>query len=59
MQMAPSPIKRDNANHWDGTTMDHFLTDLRDEKLFCISQVRRYRILQGAFSNSDIATTMV
>ena len=25
MQMAPSPIKRDKANHWDGTTMDIFL----------------------------------
>ena len=23
-----------------GTTMDSFLTDFRDEKLYCISQVR-------------------
>ena len=42
MQMAPSPIKRDNAdlNTGIGTTMDSYLTDFRDEKLYCISQVR-------------------
>ena len=55
MQMTPSPIKRDNADLYKlitgtRTTMGPFLTDYRDEKLNCISQVRRYlRILQGAF----------
>ena len=45
MQMAPSPIKRDNADLNElitgiGTTMDSYLTDFLDEKLYCISQVR-------------------
>ena len=45
MQMSPSPIKRDNVDMNKlitgiGTTMDSFLTDYRDEKLYCISQVR-------------------
>ena len=45
MQMTPSSIKRDNVdvnklNTGIGTTMDPFLTDFRDEKLYCISQVR-------------------
>ena len=43
--MPPSPIKRDNGDMNKistriGTTMDSFLTDFRDEKLYCISQVR-------------------
>ena len=38
MQMARSPIKRDNVDMNKlitgiGTTMDYFLTDFRDEKL--------------------------
>ena len=54
MQVTPSPIKRDTVDlnkliTGIGTIMD-FLTDIRDEKLYCISQVRSYlRILQGAF----------
>ena len=45
MQMTLSSIKRDNVNlnkllTGIGTTMDPFLTDFRDEKLNCISQVR-------------------
>ena len=54
MQITPSPIKRDNVDlnkliTGIGTTMDPFLTDFRDEKLYCISQVRCYlRRLQGA-----------
>ena len=45
MQMTPSPIKRDNVYLKKlitrmGTTMDSFLTDFRDEKLYSISQVR-------------------
>ena len=45
MQMTPSPIKRGNVDlnkliTGIGTTMDLFLTDFRDEKLYCISQVR-------------------
>ena len=45
MQMIPSPIKCDNADLNKliteiRTTVDHFLTDFRDEKLYCISQVR-------------------
>ena len=45
MQMTPSPIKCDNVDlnkliTGSGTTMDPFLTDLRDEKLYCNSQVR-------------------
>ena len=44
MQMTPSPSERDNADlnkliTGIGTTMDSFLTDFRDEKLYCISQV--------------------
>ena len=52
MQMTSSPIKSDNVDLSKlriGTTMDSFLTDFRDEKLYCISQVRYLRILQGAF----------
>ena len=42
--MTSSLIKRDNADLNKliigiGTTMDPFLTDFRDEKLYCISQV--------------------
>ena len=42
--MTPSPIKRDNVDlnkliTGIRTTMDPFLTDFRDEKLSCISQV--------------------
>ena len=38
MQMTASPTKRDNVDLNNlitgmGTTMDHFLTDFRDEKL--------------------------
>ena len=45
MQMTSSPIKHDNAGlnkliTGIGPTMDPFLTDFRDEKLYCISQVR-------------------
>ena len=45
MQMTQSPIKRGNVDlnkliTGIGTTMDPFLTDFRDEKLYCISQVR-------------------
>ena len=45
MQMTPIPIKRDNVDMnklitGTGTTMDAFLTDIREEKLYCISQVR-------------------
>ena len=47
MQMTPSPIKRDNADlnkliTGIRTTMDPVLrlTDFRDGKLYCISQVR-------------------
>ena len=45
MQMPLSPIKHDNEDlnkliTGIGTTMDHFLTDFPDEKLYCISQVR-------------------
>ena len=48
MQMTPSPIKRDNADlnkliTGIETTIDCFLTDFRDEKLYCISQVRWYQ----------------
>ena len=44
MQMISSPIKRDNADlnkliTGIGTTLDSVLTDFRDEKLYCISQV--------------------
>ena len=55
MQMTSSHIRRDNADlnkliTGSGTTMNSFLTDFRDEKLYCISQVRWYlKILQGAF----------
>ena len=55
MQMTSSSIKRDNVDLKKlitgiRTTMDPFLTGFRDEKLYCISQVRWYlRILQGAF----------
>ena len=55
MQMTPSPIKRDTVDLYKlitgiGTIMDPLLTDIRDEKLYCISQVRSYlRILQGKF----------
>ena len=42
MQMTPSPSKGDNADMNKlitgiGTTMDPFLTDFRDEKLYSIS----------------------
>ena len=50
--MKPSPVKRDNADLTKliTGTMDSFLTDFRDEKLYFILQVRCYlRILQGAF----------
>ena len=45
MQMTSSPIKRDNADlnkliTGNGTTVDSILTDFRDEKLYCILQVR-------------------
>ena len=45
MQMTSSPIKCDNADlnkliTGIRTAMDSFLTDFRDEKLYCISQVR-------------------
>ena len=45
MQMTPSIIKHDNADLNKliteiGTTMDSFLTDFCDEKLYCISQER-------------------
>ena len=44
MQMIPSLIKRDNADLNKligiGTTIDPFLTDFLDEKLYYISQVR-------------------
>ena len=45
MQMTPSLIKRDNVNlnkllTGIRTSMDPFLTDFGDEKLYCISQVR-------------------
>ena len=45
MQMTSSQIKRDNVDlnkliTGIGTTMDSFLTDFRDENLYCISQVR-------------------
>ena len=46
MQMTPSPFKRDNADLNKLITgigilyMDSFLTDFRDEKLYCISLVR-------------------
>ena len=45
MQMTPCPIKRDNADLNKlltviGTIMDSFLSDFRDKKLYCISQVR-------------------
>ena len=45
MQMTSGPIKRDNSDSNKlitgiGSTMDSFLTDNRDEKLYCISQVR-------------------
>ena len=44
MQKTPSPIKRDNENlnkllNGIGASMDPFLTDFRDEKLYCMSQV--------------------
>ena len=44
MQMTSSQIKRDNADlnkliTGIRTTMDSFLKDFRDEKLYCISQV--------------------
>ena len=47
MQMTPSPIKRDNVDMNKlitgiETTLDSFLTDFRDEKLYCISQIRLY-----------------
>ena len=42
--MTPNPNKRDNLDlnklDWYGTTMDPYLTDFRDEKFYCISQVR-------------------
>ena len=43
--MTPSPIKRENVElnkliTGIGTTIDPLLTDFRDEKLYCISQVR-------------------
>ena len=43
--MTQSPIKRDNVDlnkliTGMGTTMDPFLRDFRDEKLYCIIQVR-------------------
>ena len=43
--MTPNPIKRDNADlnkliTGIGTTMYPFLTYFRDEKLYCILQVR-------------------
>ena len=45
MQMTSSPIKPDNADlnkliTGIGTTMDSFLADFRDEKLYYVSQVR-------------------
>ena len=45
MKTTPSPIKRDNVDLSKlitgiGTTMEPFLTDFRDEKLYCIAQVR-------------------
>ena len=45
MQMTPIPVKRDNEDlnkllTGIGATMDPFLTDFRDEKVYCISQVR-------------------
>ena len=44
MQMTPSPIKRDKVDlnkliTGSGTTMDPFLTDFGDERLYCISQL--------------------
>ena len=62
--MTSSPIKRDNADlnkliTGIRTSMDSFLTDFPDGKLYCISQVRYLRILQGYFSNSETATRMV
>ena len=54
-ELTPSPIKRDDIEVSKliigiRATMDPFLTDFRVEKLYCISQVRRYLgILQGAF----------
>ena len=44
-ELTPSPIKRDNIDLSKlitgiMTTMGPFLTDFRDEKLYCISQVR-------------------
>ena len=43
--MTPSPIKRANVDinkliTGVGATLGSFLTDVRDEKLYCISQVR-------------------
>ena len=43
--MPLSPVKHDNADlnkliTGIGITMDPFLTDFPDEKLYCISQVR-------------------
>ena len=55
MQMKPNPIKRDTVDlnkliTGIGTIMDPFLADIRNKKLYCISQERSYlRILQGAF----------
>ena len=45
IQLTPSPIKCDNADINKliteiGTTVDLFLRDFRDEKLYFISQVR-------------------
>ena len=45
MQMTASPSERDNADLNKliteiRTTIDSFLTDFRDEKLYCISQIR-------------------
>ena len=59
MQMTSNTIKRDNVDMNKlitgiGTTMDSFLTDFWDEKLYFISQLRLYlRILQRAFRLSD------
>ena len=55
MQMTSSPIKRDNVDlnkliTGIRTSMDTFLTEFRDEKLYCCSQIRLYlKILQRAF----------
>ena len=63
--MTSSPMKRDNADQNKlitgiRTTMDSFLTDLRDEKLYCISHVIDiWEYCREHFVNSDTATTMV